>query len=360
MNRDPSGHYAILGIDPAATAEAVATAFRRKARVLHPDVVGTGDTAAFLRLKEAYDVLGDPARRADYDRQAQALEREPPRAAPARPQPRPPPTRGPRLADLPVALWATLGGVFVLAVVMAVVQLDRSPPPAPPSPPAVVAAPSPPPAAPLAAPALPTHFVVPAGAEAVLWQHDRQRDDYVPRGRVPDFTSVQAVREVPEHGLVQVRLGDGRDGYIETSRLTPGDGDAARRAYCMYNAGVPPRNGEVLATSATGASALDVENHGGEAAVVKLRDTAGHATFAIYVAPGGALHIVDLPDAAYRLELAVGEVWSRACGVFSVGMRAERLANASPIAALSPLIIPPEPAAARQVEDISDADFARN
>src|SRR5690348_7539311 len=146
MNRDPSGHYAVLDIDPAAPADAVATAFRRKARVLHPDVVGTGNTAAFLRLKEAYDVLGDPARRADYDRHAQAMELEPPRAAPVPPRPRPPPTRGPRLADLPVALWASLGGVFLLAVVMAVVQLDHSPPPpAPPRPPPVVAAPSPPP-----------------------------------------------------------------------------------------------------------------------------------------------------------------------------------------------------------------------
>ena len=359
MNHDPSGHYAVLGIDPAAPAEAVATAFRRKALVLHPDVVGTGDTAAFLRLKEAYDVLSDPARRADYDRRA-AIEMDvapaPQRQPPRRP---PPPPRGPRLADLPIALWASIGGVFVLAVAMAFVQLSRSPAPPPkPHPPAPVIAQSPPPSTPPAAPAMPTHFVVPAGADAVLWQHDTKRDDYVPRGRIPDFTSVEALREVPEHGLVQARLGDGREGYIEASRLTPGDGDAARRAYCMYNAGEPPRNGEVLTSRALGASVLDVVNHAGEAAVLKLRDGAGHAVFAIYLRPGGTLHIVDLPDAPYRLELAVGEVWSRACGLFSVGMRAERLLNISPVATLSPLIIPPD--AAQQVEDISDTDFARN
>ena len=358
MSRDPSGHYAVLGIDPAAPAEAVATAFRRKARVLHPDVVGTGDIAAFLRLKEAYDVLSEPARRADYDRRA-AMEMGVPRTAPVAPQPPPSPLRGPRLADLPIALWATLGGVFVLAVAMAFVQLGRPPaPPARPRPPPQVVAASPIPAAPPAAPAMPTHFVVPAGIAAVLWQHSTQRDGFVPRGQVPDFTSVQALREVPEHGLVQVRLGDGREGFVEASRLTPGDGDAARRAYCMYNAGAPPRNGEVITSHALGASALDVENHAGEAAVVKLRDPAGRAVFAIYVAPGGALHIVDLPDASYQLELAVGEVWSRACGVFSVGMRAERLVNVLPVGALSPLVIPPD--AAQRVEDISDADFAHN
>jgi DnaJ domain len=363
MNLDPSGHYAILDIDPAAPADAVATAFRRKALVLHPDVVGTGDTAGFLRLKEAYDVLSDPARRADYDRRAQQMEMERSAPPPVRPRPRPAPSRGPRLADLPIALWASIGGVFVLAVTMAVLQLDRSPPPArprpPPAPPAVTASP-PLPAAPLAPPAVPTHFVVPAGTEAVLWQHDSQRDDYVPRGQVPDFASVEALRDVPEHGLVQVRLGDGREGFVEASRLTPGDGDAARRAFCMYNAGAPPRNGEVLASRAVGASTLDVENHGGEAAVVKLRNAAGHAVFAIYVSAGGTLHIVDLPDQPYRLEFAVGEVWSRACGLFSVGMRAERLADATPVAALSPLIIPPELSSPQRPEDIADTDFARD
>ena len=362
MNPDPSGHYAILGIDPAAPADAVATAFRRKALVLHPDVVGTGDNAAFLRLKEAYDVLSDPARRADYDRRA-AMQMD---VAPAPPRPPPPPPpRGPRLADLPIALWASLGGVFVLAVAMAVIELGRTPPPPPPSrPPAPVAAltppppPPPPPALPPAAPAVPTHFVVPAGADAVLWQRDARRDNYLPRGQLPDFTPVEALREVPEHGLVQVRLGDGREGYLEASRLTPGDGAAARRAYCMYNAGEPLRNGEVLASRALGASALDVVNRAGEGAVLKLRDAAGHAVFAIYLTPGGTLHIVDLPDAPYRLELAVGEVWSRACGLFSVGMRAERLLNVSPVATLSPLIIPPD--GAQPVEDISDSEFARN
>ncbi len=37
--------------------------------------------------------------------------------------------RGPRLSDLPVAVWAGLGGLFCLAAVMAVVQFGRPPPP---------------------------------------------------------------------------------------------------------------------------------------------------------------------------------------------------------------------------------------
>ena len=357
MSLDPAGHYAALDIEPAAAPDAIALAYRRKARVLHPDVAGTGDTAAFLRVKEAYDVLSDPLRRAAYDRRAKATEpAAPATSAPPRPASR---ARGPRLADLPMALWAGLGGVFVLAVAMAVVQLERAPSPPPPRAPSPIAVAAPRPAEPPPVPATPTHFVVPAGGEAVLWQHDPGHDDYVPHGQVPDFSSVQALRVVPEHGLVQVRLGDGRAGYIEASRLTPGDGDAARRAYCMYNAGTPPRNGEVLTSRALGKSVLDVMNDSGEAAVLKLRDAAGHAVFAIYLAARGKLHIVDLPDGAYRLEFAVGEVWSRACGAFSVGMRARRLADAAPISGISPLAIPPELSGAAPPVDIADTDFAR-
>jgi hypothetical protein len=45
-----------------------------------------------------------------------------------------PATLGPRLSDLPIALWAGVGGLFCLAVVMTIVpivQLTRPPPPAP-------------------------------------------------------------------------------------------------------------------------------------------------------------------------------------------------------------------------------------
>ena len=55
MTDDPAGLYARLGVDPAASPEAIAAAFRLKARVLHPDVVGTGDAAAFTLRKRGFD-----------------------------------------------------------------------------------------------------------------------------------------------------------------------------------------------------------------------------------------------------------------------------------------------------------------
>jgi len=363
MKDDPAGFYARLGVTPAATAEAIAAAFRRKARVLHPDVVGTGDTSAFLQVKEAYDVLADPHRRAAYDRAARAAAMSQP-VAPVMAQAV---TRGPRLGDLPVPLWAALGGLFCLAVVMAVYQLNRPPrrsSGAPMLPAATVApaplSPRPPaPAASVVGVGAPTHYVVPAGGDAVLWRHDATRDAYVPQGQLLAFTSVQALRLVPQHGLVAIRLANGGTGFVDASRLVPGDGTAARRAYCMYNAGTAPVNGEVLQRRAQGAARLQIDNHGGEPAVVKLRDASGMNAATVFVAAGATVIVAGLPDGAYRPEFAVGELWSRACRVFTAGMRAQRFAGYAPLLALSPLAIPPDLSAAPPPVDIADMDFER-
>src|ERR1700722_17778038 len=67
---DPEGFYAVLGLDPAASPEAIRAAFRRKARQVHPDVPGTGDASAFVAVRRAYDVLSNRKRRETYDQAA--------------------------------------------------------------------------------------------------------------------------------------------------------------------------------------------------------------------------------------------------------------------------------------------------
>ncbi|MBI3979367.1 MAG: DnaJ domain-containing protein [Chloroflexi bacterium] len=68
---EPGDHYALLGVPPTATAEEVRRAYRRLARKYHPDTTTEPrDRAAerFKRITEAYEVLSDPKRRAEYDR----------------------------------------------------------------------------------------------------------------------------------------------------------------------------------------------------------------------------------------------------------------------------------------------------
>ena len=70
--------YQLLGITQGASREEIALAWRRRARAEHPDSQ-PGDADApgrFRALAEAYQVLGDPARRAAYDR-VLAGERQP-------------------------------------------------------------------------------------------------------------------------------------------------------------------------------------------------------------------------------------------------------------------------------------------
>jgi len=62
-------YYKALGVPKDAKPEAIKKAYRTLARKHHPDA-NTGDTAAeerFKEISEAYDVLADPKRRAEYD-----------------------------------------------------------------------------------------------------------------------------------------------------------------------------------------------------------------------------------------------------------------------------------------------------
>ncbi|MGA7758050.1 MAG: molecular chaperone DnaJ [Ilumatobacteraceae bacterium] len=62
-------YYKALGVEKGATAKEITKAYRKLARDLHPDK-NPGDAVAEERFKEvaaAYDVLGDDAKRKEYD-----------------------------------------------------------------------------------------------------------------------------------------------------------------------------------------------------------------------------------------------------------------------------------------------------
>src|SRR5438552_16549100 len=66
---DFKDYYSTLGVAKTATSKELKQAYRKLARKHHPDV-NPGDKSAEARFKEineAYEVLGDPAKRKKYD-----------------------------------------------------------------------------------------------------------------------------------------------------------------------------------------------------------------------------------------------------------------------------------------------------
>lgn len=65
----PKDLYEILGVDKNADEATIKKAYRRRARELHPDVSDDPNAEEkFKDLNEAYDVLSDPQKKAQYDR----------------------------------------------------------------------------------------------------------------------------------------------------------------------------------------------------------------------------------------------------------------------------------------------------
>ncbi len=59
-------YYKILGVDKNASQDEIKKAFRKKAHQYHPDKEG-GNEAKFKEVNEAYQILGDPQKRTQYD-----------------------------------------------------------------------------------------------------------------------------------------------------------------------------------------------------------------------------------------------------------------------------------------------------
>jgi DnaJ domain len=385
---DPKGYYALLGVRPDVPATAIHDAYRRKAKLLHPDVPVTGDLHAFLRIKEAYETLSDGLLRNAYDRSARpgpfpasmsAGRRsdfnsprlwagyDPPIDELEASLPPDPPTPEPFVMPVrpKVLAWGGVGLVVVAGVVGGIWGLTRTTPlpeynvSAHPTPSFATEAPADPPGvATSPGPAMP-YYVQPIVGSAMLWRYDDKERQYRPSAELKPFTSVLMLRLVSHGALAEVQLPGGQLGYIYPHLLAPGDAAAAQRAACIYQAGETPQNGEILSPPrdapatpirvGTGSGTTVIDNTGDSPAVVALRR--GLDFVAVYVMPHAHARLTGLEAGEWQIDWASGDLWSRPCFQFMAGMRGRRLQDAD----VPPVITLPTD----QGADIADHTFGR-
>lgn len=72
MAASASSLYEVLGISMSASGHEIKAAYRRLARMYHPDVVAMSQkeisATEFIKIHAAYSTLSDPDKRANYDR----------------------------------------------------------------------------------------------------------------------------------------------------------------------------------------------------------------------------------------------------------------------------------------------------
>lgn len=61
-------YYALLQVDPTCDAKLLEKAYRYFAQMYHPDHAETADSGRFTEVVQAYRILRDPEKRAEYDR----------------------------------------------------------------------------------------------------------------------------------------------------------------------------------------------------------------------------------------------------------------------------------------------------
>jgi hypothetical protein len=138
--------------------------------------------------------------------------------------------------------------------------------------------------------------------------------------------------------MVEVRVSAGK-GFIDATRLAPGDAKVARRAFCGYNAGPPLDTGEVLSRHGSGDAVLRIDNTRAEPVVLKLRDAQGTTALTVQ-ATQGTTRVTGLSAGNYDVEYASGTLWSRACGSFVAGQRSWKLPAAVTVSGDSHLSLP--------------------
>jgi preprotein translocase subunit Sec63 len=118
----PDNHYLVLGLSSSADEDDIKRAYRVRAMRYHPDRVPSERQewarSKMSRINAAYEVLGDPLKRAQYDQQCGFASICQPQAAPATAFRRHAQREGLRRGQIERQRVVTLSGAAILGIVL--------------------------------------------------------------------------------------------------------------------------------------------------------------------------------------------------------------------------------------------------
>ena len=67
--RDKDDLYSVMGVSKSATQDEISYAYRQLAKKYHPDSGPHGSHDSFVKVNNAYETLGNVAKRTNYDKE---------------------------------------------------------------------------------------------------------------------------------------------------------------------------------------------------------------------------------------------------------------------------------------------------
>ncbi|MEA1937739.1 MAG: DnaJ domain-containing protein [Pseudomonadota bacterium] len=144
--------------------------------------------------------------------------------------------------------------------------------------------------------------------------------DYPTDTRLERFTTLHQDQKAAGGQWVRVRTEAGRYGWLPTDSLGKGSGSTGLMNWCRSDPGPVPERATILMQSVNGDATLTLTNSANRPLIVQLRGENGECATGAFLPATTDPLTLNLPQGAWRAELAMGADFAIKCGLFATDM----------------------------------------